>query len=104
MLFHLGHAVYNVVRNVVEMILKSRGSVDLASLGDFLEDADSLPANFTHWLEDNTPLSKWYGIKTDERGNIVEVDLLKLDPTQERPYHQLPNLRTLDLSCFPGAN
>jgi len=97
-----GHAVYNVVRNVVEMIHLTRGSADLAALGYFLHDVDNLPETFTNWLEDDVPLNEWYGITTDKRGNVVEVDLLKLDPMHER-NHQLPNLRKLRLSCFPDA-
>ena len=52
----IGHAVYNVVRNVVEMLLKTRGSADLAALGDFLDDVDNVPETFTHWLDDDAPL------------------------------------------------
>ena len=44
--FGVGHAVYNKVRNVVvEMVLKTRGSVDLVALGDFLDNVEDVPAH-----------------------------------------------------------
>ena len=43
--FGAGHAVYNKVRNVAEMVLKTRGSVDLVALGDFLDNVEDVPVH-----------------------------------------------------------
>ena len=43
--FDAGHAVYNKVRNVVEMVLKTRGSVDLVALRDFLDNVEDVPVH-----------------------------------------------------------
>ncbi len=70
-----GHMVYNKVRNALEMMLKTRGSADLAALGDILEDVDRVPPEFVNWLEDDKPLGEWYGVTTNERGDVVQLDL-----------------------------
>ena len=95
-----GQALHTKVRNVVEMVLKTRGSVDLVALADFLGNVDAVPTNLMNWLEDDEPLSEWCGIETDDYGHIVGIDLKKTAPKREHVDHLLPNLRTLDLSCF----
>ena len=43
--FDADHAVYKVRNVVVEMVLKSRGSVDLVALGDFLDNVEDVPVH-----------------------------------------------------------
>ena len=40
-----GHAVYNKVRNVAEMVLETRSSVDLVVLGDILDNVQDVPVH-----------------------------------------------------------
>jgi hypothetical protein len=56
-----GHVVYNIVRNVLEMMHVSRGSTDAAALGDFVPDLENPPAHLTNWLTD-LPVSEWKGV------------------------------------------
>ena len=85
------------VRNALEMLRMTHGSVDLSGLVDFVPDLDNVKEHLTNWLSDNEPLSNWAGVTTDTWGNVIQIDIALLDPVME-VRHRLPNLRSLDLS------
>ena len=80
-----GHAVYDVVRNVMEMLQYSCGSTDLAGLVDFVEWEEGgmkpLSETLINWFDDDAPLSKWADVTTDSENRITEVDAHLVDPT-----------------------
>jgi hypothetical protein len=94
-----GHDVYNVVRNVLEMMHMSRGSTDAAALGDFVPDLEHPPAHLTNWLTD-LPVSEWKGVTgSNDKGEVLGIDLHAVDP-ELTARHRLPNLEQLSFRGF----
>jgi hypothetical protein len=92
-----GHAVYNVVRNGLEMLSKRRGSVDVTALADF--DPNLEAPKFNNWHTDE-PANEWEGvISCSPQDEIWEVDIAVLDPDL-LVRHRMPNLRKL---AFPTS-
>ena len=90
-----GHAVYNVVRNGLEMMSKVRGSVDVTALADFEPNLEA--PKFENWHTDK-PAKEWEGvISCSPQEEIQEIDITVLDPDL-LVRHRMPNLLKL---AFP---
>ena len=94
-----GHVVYNIVRNVLEMMHMSRGSTDAAALADFVPDLEHPPTHLTNWLTD-LPVSEWKGVTgSNDKGEVLGIDLHAVDP-ELTARHRLPNLEQLSFRGF----
>ncbi len=92
-----GHAVYNVVRNGLELLNISRGSVDVTAIADFDKALDK--PLFANWYSDK-PVKEWQGIiSCSTKDEILELDFSVLDPDLQ-VRHRLPNLCKMH---FPSA-
>ncbi len=92
-----GHAVYNAVRNGLELLNMARGSVDVTSIADFDKGLD-MP-QFANWYSDK-PVKEWHGIiSCSSKEEILELDFPVLDPDLQ-VRHRLPNLCKMH---FPSA-
>jgi hypothetical protein len=90
-----GHAIYNRVRNSLEMMTKSRGSTDAALLAEFEMDLDK--PKFHNWLSE-MHVSTWEGVvECSPKQEVWEIDLAILDP-QLQVRFLLPNLRRISFS------
>ena len=93
-----GHAVYNVVRNGLELLNSARGSVDVTALADFDKALDK--PQFANWYSDK-PVKEWNGIiSCSSKDEILELDFSVLDPDLQF-RHRLPNLSKMH---FPSAS
>jgi hypothetical protein len=92
-----GHAVYNVVRNGLELLNIARGSVDVTAMADFDKALDK--PLFANWFSDK-PAKEWHGITSCSlKDEILELDFSVLDPDLQ-VRHRLPNLCKMH---FPSA-
>ncbi len=94
-----GHAVYNVVRNGLELLNMARGSVDVTAMADFDKALDE--PRFKYWYSDKpVKLEEWQGIlRCSSKDEILELDFSVLDPDLQ-VRHRLPNLCKMH---FPSA-
>ena len=102
-----GHAVYNVVRNVMEMLAYTRGAVDMAGLVDFVEWDDDegmrpIPERLANWFEDDAPMSDWAGVTTNAQGWVTALDVHVVDPGLSVPNPRLPHLERMALCYVDG--
>jgi hypothetical protein len=94
-----GHVVYNIVRNVLEMMLMSRGSTDAAALADFVPDLEQPPTHLANWLTE-LPVLEWKGVTaSNDKDEVLGIDLHVVDP-ELTARHRLPNLELLSFRGF----
>jgi hypothetical protein len=86
-----GHLVYGKVRNALELMMYTRGSVDMAGLGDFVPNlADPVPRHLSGWLEDDVPLGEWAGVTTNSAGDVTGLQLALI--CHDVTDHSLPDI------------
>jgi uncharacterized protein YjbI with pentapeptide repeats len=92
-----GHAVFNRVRNAMELLQYRWGSADIAELPAFERNLEA--PRLQNWYQDNTPLREWEGVASNDSNEVVGMELRIVDP-EHTARHRLPNLEHLIFRGF----